>query len=126
MTVDDARATAQCLDDVRELFLGPVRTQYLRETKQVRPIRPLEQLVAVPREPHPDLGQRRIARVPDTTLRRNRRPRRTQIRPDLVETVKGVAYALLGRKFAGRHMPNPTVLGVQVNYDLVVKMLASS
>jgi hypothetical protein len=47
-------------------------------------------LVAVPREPHPDLGQRRIARVPDTTLRRNRRPRRTQIRPDLVETVNNL------------------------------------
>ena len=101
MADDDVRRTGAASDDVRKLLLRPVGAQNLVETEQVRLVRlPLE-LVAVPGEAQPNLLLLRVARLAHARAP-SRPPTHAQVGENVLETVKGVFHAVLGRESPGR------------------------
>jgi hypothetical protein len=109
---------------MRELFLGPVGAQNLVTTEQVSGVGPALKLVGIAGEPDADFGFVRVARRAHARACGHIRPAAGQVREHVLESVKGVFYAILGFEPAYVDLANPGVGGMERADDHVIQVLA--
>lgn len=124
MAGDKRTGPAQCPHDMRELLFRPVGAQNLVKAEQVSRIRPLLELVGIPRKPDADLGLVRVARGANTGTSRHVRPATAQVRKDVLESVERVFNTIFGGESANIDLANPCVCGVKGTDDHVIQMLS--
>ena len=126
LRVDQVGGVTQVLDQMGELLLGAVSRHDLVVAQEVRGVRFLLQLVAVPRVTHADFRLGGIAGLPDAGFGGHVLPGPGHVGENPVQLVESVGIAVLGRELAGFDHADDRAGRGDVTEKFFVKMFAST